>query len=133
MRRLGMGSTAGWRGLAAGLVVAALAAAAPSPVMADPVELRITHSMTGGTQKDVLDGIIADFEKAHPDIKVKQIVFDDDQYSDTGLITQLKSSTPPDIYFRRSGFPMQRDAKEGFAKDISAEMAEGGWKDSFLP
>ena len=115
--------------LAAGLIAAALA----SPAQADPVEIRITHSITGGSQKDVLDGIVADFEKANPEIKVKQIVFDDDQYSDTGLITQLKSSAPPDIYFQWAGFPMQRDAKEGFAKDISAEMDEGGWKDTFLP
>jgi raffinose/stachyose/melibiose transport system substrate-binding protein len=117
-----------------GLIAAAAFAAAAfaSAAGAEPVEIRITHSITGGAQKVALDGIIADFEKANPEIQVKQVVFDDDQYSDTGLITQLKSSTPPDIYFQWAGFPMQRDAKEGFAKDITAEMNEGGWKDTFL-
>lgn len=130
-----MGLRAGWRSLAIGLIAgAAFGSAAPfDSAGAEPVEIRITHSITGGTQKDALDGIIADFEKANPGIKVKQVVFDDDQYSDTGLITQLKSSTPPDIYFQWAGFPMQRDAKEGFAKDISAEMDADGWKDTFLP
>ena len=113
-------------GLIAGVAFASLA-------MAEPVEIRITHSITGGSQKEALDGIIAEFEKANPEIKVKQVVFDDDQYSDTGLITQLKSDSPPDIYFQWAGFPMARDAKEGFAKDITAEMNEGGWKDTFLP
>jgi raffinose/stachyose/melibiose transport system substrate-binding protein len=122
-------------GLLSGLfAAAAFASVAPfASAGAEPVEIRITHSITGGTQKEVLDGIIADFEKANPEIKVKQVVFDDDQYSDTGLITQLKSDSPPDIYFQWAGFPMQRDAKEGFAKDITAEMNEGGWKDTFLP
>src|SRR4051812_44567778 len=106
MRRRIMGLRAGWRGLAIGLIAgAAFGAGAPfDSAGAEPVEIRITHSITGGTQKDVLDGIIADFEKANSDIKVKQVVFDDDQYSDTGLITQLKSSTPPDIYFQWAGF-----------------------------
>lgn len=117
-------------GLLSGLIAAVAFASA---ALGEPVEIRITHSITGGSQKEVLDGIIADFEKANPEIKVKQVVFDDDQYSDTGLITQLKSSTPPDIYFQWAGFPIQRDAKEGFAKDITAEMNEGGWKDTFLP
>src|SRR6186713_517282 len=129
-----MGLRTGLRSSAASLIAAAafgsVALAFGQGAMAEPAEIRITHSITGGTQKDVLDGVIADFEKANPDIKVKQVVFDDDQYSDTGLITQLKSATPPDIYFQWAGFPMQRDAKEGFAKDLSAEMDEGGWKDT---
>lgn len=115
----------------AGALIAAAGFAGSA--VAEPVEIRITHSITGGSQKDVLDGIVAAFEAANPEIKVKQVVFDDDQYSDTGLITQLKSSTPPDIYFQWAGFPMQRDAREGFARDITAEMNEGGWKDTFLP
>ena len=96
-------------------------------------EVRITHSITGGAQKEALDGIIADFEKANPGIKIKQIVYDDDLYSDTGLITQLKSSSPPEIYFQWAGAPLQRDAKEGFALDLTGAMGEGGWKDSFMP
>jgi raffinose/stachyose/melibiose transport system substrate-binding protein len=99
---------------------------------AEAGEVRITHSITGGAQKTALDAIIADFEKAHPDIKIKQIVYDDDLYSDTGLITQLKSSSPPEIYFQWAGGPIQRDAREGFALDLTAAMGDAGWKDSFI-
>lgn len=99
---------------------------------AEPAEIRITHSMTGGTQKEVFDAIVAAFEAAHPDIKIKQIVYDDDLYSDTGLITQLKSSSPPEIYFQWAGAPIQRDAREGFAMDLSADLGAEGWKDSFI-
>src|SRR5262245_18935796 len=97
------------------------------------VELHFTHSITGGTQKEVHDKIVADFEASHPGVKVNQIVYDDDLYSDTGLITQLKSSEPPDIYFQWAGFPMARDADAGFAMDLSEAMAKDGWKESFTP
>lgn len=102
------------------------------PAAAAPAEVRITHSITGGAQKEALDAIIAAFEAAHPDIKIKQIVYDDDLYSDTGLITQLKGSSPPEIYFQWAGAPIQRDAREGFAMDLSEALGAEGWKDSFI-
>jgi hypothetical protein len=55
-----------------------------APATAQQTELRITHATTGGAEKEVLDKIIADFEKASPDVKVTQIPFDDDVYSNTG-------------------------------------------------
>lgn len=94
-------------------------------------ELRITHAMSGGSNRDALDAIIADFESANPDITVTQIVFDDDLYSDTGLITQLQSSQVPDIYFQWAGFPTKRDAEAGYAMDLTEALATDGWKDSF--
>lgn len=102
------------------------------PAAAAPAEVRITHSMTGGAQKDAFDAIVAAFEAVHPEIRIKQIVYDDDLYSDTGLITQLKSSSPPEIYFQWAGAPIQRDAREGFAMDLSEALAAEGWKDSFI-
>ena len=42
-------------------------------------EVRFTHSITGGASREALDSIIADFQAANPDIKIKEIVFDDDQ------------------------------------------------------
>lgn len=95
-------------------------------------ELRITHSMTGGDNRVAFDEIIAGFEATNPDITVKQIVFDDDLYSGTGLITQLQSSDVPDIYFQWAGFPVQRDAEAGFAMDLSDVLGEGAWRDSFI-
>lgn len=100
---------------------------------AEPAEVRITHSMTGGAQKEAFDAVVAAFEAANPDIKIKQIVYDDDLYSDTGLITQLKSSSPPEIYFQWAGAPIQRDAREGFAMDLSSVMDAEDWKDGFIP
>jgi raffinose/stachyose/melibiose transport system substrate-binding protein len=96
-------------------------------------ELRITHATTGGTEKEVLDTIVAAFEAANPTIKVKQIPFDDDIYSDTGLITQLQGADVPDIYFQWAGFPVARDAEAGYAMDLTAALASDGWGDTFVP
>ena len=81
-------------------------------------EVRFTHSITGGTSREALDSIIADFETANPDIKIKEIVFDDDQYSNQGLITQLKSNEVPDIFFDWAGLRVQRDVEAGYAYDL---------------
>ena len=96
-------------------------------------EVRFTHSITGGSSRVALDTIIANFEAANPDIKIKQIVFDDDQYSNQGLITQLKSNEVPDIFFEWAGLRVQRDVEAGFAYDLSDAMAADGWKASFAP
>lgn len=95
-------------------------------------ELRITHSITSGASREALDEIIAGFQAQNPEITVKQIVFDDDLYSDTGLITQLQSSEVPDIYFQWAGFPVKRDAAAGYAADLSEALATGAWRDSFV-
>lgn len=94
-------------------------------------ELRITHPMSSGAGKDAFDKIVANFQAANPGVTVKQIVFDDDIYSDTGLITQLQSNEVPDIYFQWAGYPVQRDVQAGYAADLSAAMA-GGWQATFI-
>lgn len=116
-----------------GLTAFALAIALLAGTAVAQTEIRITHATTGGAEKDVLDQIVADFEAANPDIRVKQIPFDDDIYSDTGLITQLQGQDVPDIYFQWAGFPVARDAKAGYAADITEYLKTDGWGDSFVP
>ena len=113
--------------------LALIAAALMTTTALAATEIRITHATTGGAEKEVLDRIIADFEAANPDIKVVQIPFDDDVYSNTGLITQLQSNDVPDIYFQWAGFPVKRDAEAGYAMDLTAALATDGWGDSFVP
>lgn len=94
-------------------------------------EVRFTHSITGGSSREALDAIIADFEAANPGVTIKEIVFDDDQYSNQGLITQLKSNEVPDIFFEWAGYPVQRDVEAGYAYDLTEAMATDGWKETF--
>lgn len=94
-------------------------------------EIRITHAMSSGAGMEAFDTIVANFEAANPGITVNQIVFDDDIYSDTGLITQLQSNEVPDIYFQWAGYPVGRDVEAGYAYDLTAAMADG-WQATFI-
>ncbi|MEM6431444.1 MAG: extracellular solute-binding protein [Deinococcota bacterium] len=96
------------------------------------VELTIAHGRTGGADRLAFDQIIAAFEAANPDITVRQIVQDDDLYQDTGLITLLQSSSPPDIYFQFGGEQVASNARNGFAADLTDALSEDGWRDSFI-
>jgi raffinose/stachyose/melibiose transport system substrate-binding protein len=100
--------------------------------VAQQVELLFAHNTTGGAAKEVLDKIIADFEAANPDIKIKQIVQDDDLYEDAGLITLLKSDSPPDIFFQFGGERVASDAREGFAADLTDALNTDAWKETFI-
>ena len=104
-----------------------------SAALAQQTELRITHATTGGAEKEVMDAIVAAFEAANPDVKVKQIPFDDDIYSNTALITQLQGQDVPDIYFQWAGFPVKRDVGAGYAMDLTEALATDGWGDTFVP
>jgi len=115
------------------LALLATVAALMSTTAFAQVEIRITHATTGGSEKDILDQIVADFEAANPDIKVKQIPYDDDIYSDTGLITQLQGTDVPDIYFQWAGYPVSRDAQAGYAMDLTEALKSDGWGDTFVP
>ncbi len=95
------------------------------------VTLRFAHSTTGGAQRIVLNKIIAAFEQMYPDVKVKEIVQDDDVYEDQGLITLVQSRTPPDVYAQWGGDLVRLYAESGFAADLTAAL-EGAWKDTFL-
>lgn len=110
--------------------VGILALLAGTAALAD-TEIRITHPMSSGASKEAFDKIVAAFEAANPGVTVKQIVFDDDIYSDTGLITQLQGNEVPDLYFQWAGFPVQRDTEAGYAGDLTAAM-DDGWKASFI-
>ena len=113
-------------------ILLATAAVLMSTTAFAQVEIRITHATTGGSEKEVLDRIVADFEAANPDIKVKQIPYDDDIYSNTGLITQLQGADVPDIYFQWAGYPVARDAQAGYAMDLTEALKADGWGDTFV-
>jgi len=101
-------------------------------VFSQQVTLKIAHTMTGGMNRVAFDRIVAGFEKIYPNVKVKQIVQDDDVYEDEGLITMVQSRTPPDIYFQWGGDLVRKYARNGFAVDLTEVLNRGGWKNYFL-
>ena len=101
-------------------------------VAQEPVEITITHTMTGGTHRVAFDQIIDAFHEEYPNIRVRQMPQDMEIYQDVGLISMLQSPNPPDIFFQWGGDLVRRDAELGFAADLSDALDEDGWGDTFL-
>lgn len=63
---------------------------------AGPVEISLYYPVAvGGPITKTIDGMVADFEKAHPDIKVKAVYAGTYQDSLVKALTAFKSGTPP--------------------------------------
>lgn len=77
--------------LAAGTALGTLPALA-----AGPVEISLYYPVAvGGPITKTIDGMVADFEKDHPDIKVKAVYAGTYQDSLVKALTAFKSGTPP--------------------------------------
>ncbi|MET3432288.1 sn-glycerol 3-phosphate transport system substrate-binding protein [Herbaspirillum seropedicae] len=81
--------------------LAALAVSATfcTPVLAaNPVEISFYYPVAvGGAVTKTIDSMVADFEKAHPDIKVKAIYAGTYQESIIKALTAFKGGTPPTL------------------------------------
>lgn len=78
----------------AALAVSAVCGAA----YAAPVEISLYYPVAvGGAVTKTIDGMVSDFEKANPDIKVKAIYAGTYQESIVKALTAYKSGTPPTV------------------------------------
>lgn len=81
------------------LAVLAVSAAFCAPVLAaNPVEISFYYPVAvGGAVTKTIDSMVADFEKANPDIKVKAIYAGTYQESIVKALTAFKGGTPPTL------------------------------------
>jgi raffinose/stachyose/melibiose transport system substrate-binding protein len=80
------------------------------------------------------DGVIADYQAAHPEITVdKQLMAGDAMMAK--LPTMLSSSAAPDIFFTWGGGVMQALSETGSIKDLTDDFdADGGaWRNAYSP
>lgn len=78
--------------------LAVSAAMAPSFATAAPTEISFYYPVAvGGAVTKTVDGMVADFEKANPDVKVKAIYAGTYQDSIVKALTAYKSGTPPTV------------------------------------
>ena len=81
------------------LAAVAVSAAFCAPVLAaNPVEISFYYPVAvGGAVTKTIDSMVADFEKANPDIKVKAIYAGTYQESIVKALTAFKGGTPPTL------------------------------------
>jgi sn-glycerol 3-phosphate transport system substrate-binding protein len=81
------------------LAALAVSAAFSAPVLAaNPVEISFYYPVAvGGAVTKTIDSMVADFEKANPDVKVKAIYAGTYQESIVKALTAFKGGTPPTL------------------------------------
>lgn len=116
--------------------IAVSAAMAPSFATAAPTEISFYYPVAvGGAVTKTVDGMVADFEKANPDVKVKAIYAGTYQDSIVKALTAYKSGTPPTVAILLSTdlFTLI-DEKAILPIDSFAKTAEEKkWLTSFYP
>ena len=88
---------------------------AASPVFAGEIVLNSDHS--DPAPKKAMQDLIADFEAANPDIKVKWNVFDHEGYK--SAIRNFLTADPPDVVAWYAGNRMAPFVKAGLFEDVS--------------
>lgn len=95
------------------------------------VTISFVNKFPESNRQTCIKKLIADFEKKHPNIKIKQQAYGDEEIKDK-LKVLLGSNNAPDIYFSWSGQRLQNFIDQDLALDISKYLNQDTtWKDSF--
>ncbi|WP_097323278.1 extracellular solute-binding protein [Paractinoplanes atraurantiacus] len=85
------------------------------------VTMQFWHNATTGPGKAFWDKTVADFQNAHPNVKIKiQSIQNEDL--DGKLQTSLNSGSAPDIFLQRGGGKMAAMVEAGQLKDITGDI-----------
>ena len=96
-------------------------AALTAPAFAE-TNITVLHPSENAAQKAVWDKSAADYNAAHPGVKV-QFKYLENEALKAKLPTMLQSNDRPDLFYSWAGGVMQAQDKAGFLKDITADMA----------
>jgi raffinose/stachyose/melibiose transport system substrate-binding protein len=83
--------------------------------------MQFWHNATTGPGKAFWDRTVADFQNAHPNVKI-QIQAIQNEELDGKLQTALNSGSAPDIFFQRGGGKLAAMVDAGQVKDISDDI-----------
>jgi raffinose/stachyose/melibiose transport system substrate-binding protein len=119
----------GGSSLAASLALAGKAAPA---VAQEKTKIVWWHISTMDPGKSAWQGLADAYMQQHPDVEVEITVIDNEAFKQK-IATAMQSGDPPDVFQSWGGGVLYEYASAGLVKDITADLAENGWGDSFLP
>jgi len=93
--------------------------------------LKFAHSVTSGSTKPVYNAAVAEFEAAHPGVKVKQVVQEGHLYERQGLQSMLQGGDPPDVFFEWGGHRVLSKVRDGYVADLTDALDQDGWRETF--
>lgn len=91
-------------------------------------ELVINSDQSDPAPKKAMEAVIADFEKANPDVKVKWNNFDHEGYK--AAINNFLKANPPDIAAWYAGNRMSPQVKAGLFEDVTDLWQQNGLDDT---
>lgn len=117
----------------AGAVLMTLACASFSAFAAPkPVKISFWHIGTAATDKAFYQGVVDEYEKAHPNVTVEVTVLENEAFK-SKLTTVMQSGNPPDIFHSWGGGVLAEYAKTGLLKDITKDVNGTAFGDSMAP
>jgi raffinose/stachyose/melibiose transport system substrate-binding protein len=99
---------------------------------AEKVVVNWWHIQVADDQKALWQQMADAYMAEHPNVDVQITVLENEAFK-TKLTTVMQSGDPPDIFQSWGGGTMNEYAQAGLLKDISADLAAGGWGDTFSP
>jgi raffinose/stachyose/melibiose transport system substrate-binding protein len=82
--------------------------------------------------QNAADAVLAEWEKAHPNIKINVTLNGGDPHKNN-LMVAAASNTLPDIWFNWGGTLATFYSDNGLTYDLSAYAKEHKWEDRFIP
>ncbi len=92
--------------------------------------IQFMHSSVEQERLDVIDKLVADFEKANPDIKVKQVPVEEDAYN-TKVVTLARSGELPEVMEVSQDFAKVMDKDELIDQKAIQNVMESVGEDSY--
>ncbi len=97
----------------------------------DKVTIRFFHKWPEPEQLDYYNFVIAEYEKAHPNVKIEMEAASDEAYKDK-IRVLMASGDVPDIYFSWAGEFSWKFARAGQAVDLTDAVMNSDWKDKIV-
>jgi len=97
-----------------------------------PNTLRFAHTYTTESERAILRAAIAEFEQAHPGVRIEQIVSNSETYNTIGWRLQFRGRQQPDLYFHWQGFKVDYCIDQGWAMDLTPHLSPG-FAQEFVP
>lgn len=95
------------------------------------VTIKFLHRWPMEPNKSFLDKVVADYEKANPNIKIQMESVANDSYKQKIKVI-LGTDDAPDVFFSWSGEFMYKFVRENKIYDLTAALNQDGWKDTLM-
>jgi len=106
----------------------------PGPVTLGTGATRIEwwHISTANDARSNWQNLANQYVKDHPNVSIEITILENQAFKDK-LATAMQSGNPPDVFQSWGGGVLGQYGAAGLVKDLTADLAQNGWGDSFQP